>query len=121
MPATLAIPTRRPLPRRRMGSMNGWKVAAVPVLLVANRRAITSRSSRTALSMPMLMPALAITTSGTPRVARQSCAALTMLSVSATSAASTLQRVASSPRSCAQARMGSTRRATRARRQPASA
>ena len=33
----------------------------MPMLLVASVRAITSRSARTAVSMPTLMPALAIT------------------------------------------------------------
>ena len=56
------------------------------MLLVAKVRAITSRSSRTAVSMPTLMPALAITTSGTPCCAMQAAPAATMLSVSATSA-----------------------------------
>ena len=87
MPATLAMPTRAPLPRARMGAMKGWKVAAMPTLLVAKVRAMTSRSSRSAVSMPTLMPALAITTSGTPCCAMQTCAAASMLSMSATSAA----------------------------------
>ena len=66
MAATLAMPTRVPLPRSRMADTKGWKVAARPVLLRARVRAITSRSSRSLVSMPMLTPALAITTSGRP-------------------------------------------------------
>jgi hypothetical protein len=48
--------------------------------------AITSMSSRTAVSMPTLMPALAITTSGTPWAGDAGRPASTMLSVWATSA-----------------------------------
>ncbi|MNU05593.1 hypothetical protein D3C72_2504530 [compost metagenome] len=69
-----------------MACTKGWKVAASPTLLTAKVRASTSRSERSAVSMPMLMPALAITTSGTPWRAMQSVPAATMLSVSATSA-----------------------------------
>ncbi|MCY1523945.1 hypothetical protein D9M68_588590 [compost metagenome] len=86
MAATLAMPTSVPLPRRAMAVTKGWKVAAMPVLLVAKVRAITSMSSLSAVSMPMLMPALAITTSGRPWVARQSAPAATMLVASDTSA-----------------------------------
>ena len=43
-------------------------------------------SSRSAVSTPTLMPALAITTSGTPWRCRQSCPAAAMLSGCATSA-----------------------------------
>jgi hypothetical protein len=50
------------------------------MLLVAKCRAITSMSSRSAVSMPTLMPALAITTSGRPCAAMQAWPAATMLS-----------------------------------------
>jgi hypothetical protein len=89
MPATLAMPTRVPAPRCTMGEMKGWKVAARPTLLTAKVRTMTSRSSRRALSMPMLMPALAMTTSGRPWACRQAWPAATMASMSATSAAYT--------------------------------
>ena len=86
MPATLPMPTSRPLPRSHIGATKGWKVAAKPMLLVAKVCAITSRSARSAVSMPTLIPALAITTSGSPWRARQASAAATMLSTCATSA-----------------------------------
>ncbi|MNW00590.1 hypothetical protein D3C71_1961040 [compost metagenome] len=69
-----------------MASTNGWKVAATPMLLVAKVRAMTSISSRTAVSMPTLIPALAMTTSGKPWRAKHSVPAATMLSITATSA-----------------------------------
>ena len=39
MPATLAMPTSVPLPRWHMPVTNGWKVAAMPRLLVSQRGA----------------------------------------------------------------------------------
>ncbi len=69
-----------------MPPTNGWKVAAMPMLLVAKVRAMTSISARTAVSMPTLMPALAITTSGSPWRAMQSWPAAMMLSGTDTSA-----------------------------------
>ena len=53
--------------------------------------------------MPMLTPALAITTSGTPCCAMHTCAAATMPSMSATSAGYTCQRPKARPFSSAQA------------------
>ena len=87
MAATLATPTSVPAPRSRIGARNGWKVAARPTLLMASVSAITSMSSRRAVSMPTLMPALAITTSGRPCSAMHWRPAPTMLSVRCTSAA----------------------------------
>lgn len=86
MEATLPMPTSRPLPRRTIARTKGWKVAIRPTLLVAKVRAITSMSSRSPVSMPTLMPALAITTSGRPCCSMHALPAATMLSVWATSA-----------------------------------
>ena len=88
MPATLAMPTSRPAAALRASrATKGWKVAAMPRLLVSKVARITSRSASSAVSMPTLMPALAITTSGRPCAAMQAWPAATMLSTSRTSAA----------------------------------
>ncbi len=112
------MPTSVPLPRSRIAAMKGWKVAAMPTLLTASVRAMTSMSARSAVSMPTLMPALATTTSGTPWRARQAWPAATTLSMSATSASYTCQRSAGQSRARAQSRSSTGRRATRASRQP---
>ena len=80
---------------------------------------MTSMSSRSAVSMPTLMPALAITTSGTPCAAMQAWPAATMASMTATSAPYTCQRPAGQPCAVAQAVSSAWRRATSATRQPA--
>ena len=82
---------------------------------------MTSRSARSAVSMPMLMPALAITTSGTPCATRQARPAATMLSMTATSAPYTRQYPAGQPCAAAQVVNSVSRRATSASRQPAAA
>ena len=81
------MPTSVPEPRARIAARNGWKVAARPVLLISKVSRITSRSSRSAVSMPTLMPALAMTTSGRPCAAKQRWAAAMNSSVRRTSAA----------------------------------
>ena len=86
IPATLPMPTSRPLPRCTMARTKGWNVAAAPTVLVAKTRAMVSRSARSAVSTPTLMPALAITTSGTPWCRTQASPAATMLSMLETSA-----------------------------------
>lgn len=103
MPATLPMPTSAPLPRSTMPATNGWKVAAIPRLLVAKVCAMTSRSSRSAVSMPTLMPAFAITTSGSPSSAMQALPAAMMLSACATSAPYTRKSSGPSPLAAAQA------------------
>ena len=87
MPATLAMPTSVPARRALIAATNGWKVAAMPRLLVSKVARITSRSSNSAVSMPTLMPALAITTSGRPCAAMQARPASTIAATSRTSAA----------------------------------
>ena len=119
MPATLAMPTKAPLRRWHMAAKKGWNVAAMPRLLVSKVARSTSRSAASAVSMPMLMPALAITTSGTP------CAAITarpMAAIAArsrTSAAWTETVAGAMPCAAAHSRSASPRRATSASRQPA--
>ena len=57
---------------RASPAMKGWKVAAMPSDVgLVGRRASPRDRRRTAVSMPTLMPALAITTSGRPWAAMQ--------------------------------------------------
>ena len=86
MPATLAMPTSRPERRSCIAATKGWKVEAMPRTLVSSVTRITSRSAGSAVSMPTLMPALAMTTSGTPWAAMQALPAATIAAMSRTSA-----------------------------------
>jgi hypothetical protein len=69
--------------------------------------------------MPTLMPALAITRSGSPCREMQSAPAAAMLAGTATSAPYATQRSSPKPWAAAQAATSSVRRATSASRQPA--
>ncbi|MNM35887.1 hypothetical protein D3C81_465890 [compost metagenome] len=87
MPATLPMPTRRPLPCACMLAMKGAKVATVAVTLMAIRRAKASRSSACSLKVPYETPALAMTTSMPPAWPMKSAAAFFRAAWSHTSTA----------------------------------
>ena len=60
------MPTRMPPPAARIGAMKGSKVSTIASRLTSTIRRNTARSSPVPVTVPALMPALAITMSGAP-------------------------------------------------------
>ena len=87
MPATLAMPTSVPEPRSRIALTKGAKVSYIAVTFTSTMRLNTCSSPVSPVTVPALIPALAITTSGAPSCATKARAAPASAARSVTSIA----------------------------------